>query len=256
MNQAILTRRISQHWLGIFLVVYGLFNLLPFLAPVLMNSGLDTGGKAIYTAYSPLCHQMAQRSFFLFGQDSMYNTDQLPVTLTGTGDDALTLRHFKGTDELGWKVAWSDRMVYMYGSVWLAAFIYALLRKKLRPLSPIWFAVLLLPMVIDGGTHFLSDLSGIAQGFRYDNAWLASLTGHVFPESFYSGDEFGSFNSLMRLLSGITFGIACVWLAFPYIDRSFQQSTQQMSSRFERLQELEQQLNAEHEKLLSQQKHG
>lgn len=254
MKQVAMTHRISQHWLSFFLIVFGIFNLLPFLAPVFMTSGLDAGGKVIYTAYSPLCHQMAQRSFFLFGDDVMYDAEQLPVTLTGTGDDTLTLRRFKGTEELGWKVAWSDRMVYMYGGVWLAALIYALLRKKVRPISPIWFAVLLLPMVIDGGTHFLSDLSGITKGFRYDNTWLVSLTGHAFPESFYSGDGFGSFNSMMRLLSGITFGIACVWLAFPYISRSFQQSAQQMSGKLQQLTDLERQMNAERESLLSQRK--
>jgi hypothetical protein len=31
------------------------------------------------------------------------------------------------------------------------------------------FAVLLLPMVIDGSTHAVSDLAGIGQGFRGTN---------------------------------------------------------------------------------------
>jgi hypothetical protein len=75
-------------------------------------------------------------------------------------------------------------------------------------------------MAIDGGTHWFSDLAGIGQGFRYTNEWLAVLTNHTLPSSFYAEDAFGSFNSLMRLLSGMTFGIAVGGLMFPYIDQA------------------------------------
>lgn len=212
---------IAQHWLLLFLVFFGVFNLLPFMAPVLMQAGWSGGGNAIYTAYSPLCHQMSQRSFFLYGEQPMYNAEELSVTLSGNmGADTLLLRRYKGDEAIGWKVAWSDRMVYMYGGTWLAAFFFALIRRhrQVKALSPILFFILLLPMGIDGLTHMMSDFSGLTEGFRYDNAWLATLTGNVFPASFYSGDSFGSFNSWMRLLSGITFGLAVVGLIFPYLD--------------------------------------
>jgi hypothetical protein len=47
------------------------------------------------------------------------------------------------------------------------------------------------------------------------------LTNHVFSPSFYAGDAWGSFNSLMRLLTGISFGLGLVWFGFPYLNESF-----------------------------------
>ncbi|MBZ0292068.1 MAG: DUF2085 domain-containing protein [Anaerolineae bacterium] len=154
----------------------------------------------------------------------MYAPDQLPVELLGERvNDLLVLRAFIGNETLGWKVAWSDRMVYMYGSLWLASVIYGVLARqciRIKPISLFVFVLLILPMAADGGTHLLSDLSGIARGFRYTNAWLAGLTGNVFSDSFYRGDAIGSFNSLMRLLTGILFGVACAVLGIPLIDQS------------------------------------
>jgi hypothetical protein len=68
-----------------------------------------------------------------------------------------------------------------------------------------------------GSTHALSDLAGIGLGFRDTNAWLAVLTNHSFPASFYAGDALGSFNSIMRFITGLLAGLAIGWLVFPYI---------------------------------------
>ncbi len=55
---------IVRHWLVIFVLLFGIFNVLPFLAPIAMRLGWTSGGEAIYAIYSTMCHQMAQRSFF------------------------------------------------------------------------------------------------------------------------------------------------------------------------------------------------
>ena len=39
--------------------------------------------------------------------------------------------------------------------------------------------------------------------------------------TYYQGDAFGSFNSWMRLITGLLFGIALVGIAFPYINDAF-----------------------------------
>lgn len=232
-----ISRSVTRHWLLIFILAFGLFNLLPFLAPVAMHLDWTPVGEVIYAVYSALCHQMAQRSFFLFGPAGMVNIDQLPVETTGDmTTDMLLLRDFRGSETLGWKVAWSDRMVYMYGSLWLASVVYWL-RSRARPLRriPIWlFGLLLLPMVIDGGTYMISDLAGLTAGFRYHNAWLADLTGNALPASFYVGDAFGSFNSWMRLLSGVLFGLACVGLILPILDGQMRLNTQLLTEKLER----------------------
>lgn len=253
------TRALMRHWLLIFIALYGVFNLLPFLAPVLMKIGWPGGGNAIYTFYSALCHQMAQRSFFLFGQHNMYTLDQLPVMLTGnTGTDTLLLRNFRGNDVLGWKVAWSDRMVSMYAGIWLVGVVYwgASRVRPQRPIS-IWrFGLLALPMVIDGSTHMISDtLDGLTTGFRYQNTWLASLTGHVMSDSFYSGDALGSFNSWMRLLTGLLFAVGAVWLVFPLMDRYARATLVDIDTKIEQVNEAQRRLSAQREQLLNQVHH-
>jgi uncharacterized membrane protein len=109
----------------------------------------------------------------------------------------------------------------MFASLWLFGLLWWPIRRKLRPL-PLWgLGLFLLPMLLDGGSHFISDLAGIGQGFRDSNAWLAVITHHVLNSSFYVGDAWGSFNSLMRLLTGLWFGIGIVWYTYPYLDRAF-----------------------------------
>jgi hypothetical protein len=125
-------------------------------------------------------------------------------------------------------------MVAMYTAFWFAAIGFALVRRRLRPL-PLWaYFLMVLPMAIDGGTHFLSDLAGISQGFRSTNDWLVQLTGGSLPASFYAGDLLGSFNSWMRLLSGALFGVASVWLAFPYAEAAFYEAREELDGKLKR----------------------
>lgn len=138
---------------------------------------------------------------------------------------------------MGWKVAWSDRMVSMYTSIPLLGLLYGLVHRRLRPLRLKTFLLLLLPMVIDGGTHAISDLTaGIGSGFRDSNAWLATLTSHAFPATFYAGDALGSFNSWMRLLTGILLGLAVVWLAYPHFEKMFAETAHQIEAKFQKKQ--------------------
>jgi len=109
----------------------------------------------------------------------------------------------------------------MYTSILLGGLIYGLVRKQMKPISFWRFAIFLLPMIIDGSTHALSDLAGIGQVFRDTNVWLQILTNNIFSTVFYQGDALDSFNSWMRLITGILFGIALVGFAYPYINDTF-----------------------------------
>jgi uncharacterized membrane protein len=207
-------------WFMLFGVVAGLYVILPFLAPAFMAIGWSSGGKAIYLIYSLLCHQLPERSFFLFGSKFTYSLPEIQAAWQYT-INPLILRQFIGNPELGWKVAWSDRMVSMFTSIWIFGLIWYPYRRRL-PKLPLWGLVLfLLPMALDGTSHFISDFWGIGQGFRDTNLWLVVLTKNVFVPTFYAGDAWGSFNSAMRLLSGILFGLGIVWFIFPYLDDSF-----------------------------------
>ncbi len=224
-----ITYWILTHWLTLFLVLFGLFNLLPFVAPVMSKLGFDPVADVIYLAYAPLCHQMAHRSFFLFGDQLMYSPEQLPLNLTADlTTNTLALKHFTGNEMIGWKVAWSDRMVYMYGAMWVFAAVYALIAPhyKVKRISILAFVLLMLPMIADGTTHMLSDFNGgLFGGFRYTNDWLAGINPIALPEWFYVGDKLGSFNAWMRLASGIGFGIATIGLIFPLIEAEMQSNS-------------------------------
>ncbi len=207
---------LDLHWFPVFLAVFGLWVWLPWLAPVAMHVGWNAPGNAIYLFYSFMCHQLPERSFFLFGSKPMYSLAEVQAAWQQS-INPFVLRRFIGTQAMGWKLGWSDRMVSFYTSVWMFAVAWWPLRRKLKPL-PIWaFALLLLPMVVDGGSHMVSDIAGIGRGFRDSNLWLATLTQNALPASFYAGDALGSFNSTMRLITGILAGLGVAWLALPFI---------------------------------------
>lgn len=227
--------RVSKNWLWIFAIVFGIWIGLPFLAPFFMAMGWEGLAKGIYLLYSFQCHQLPQRSFFFFGSQAMYSLNDLRAVWQDT-TNPLILRQFIGNPDMGWKVAWSDRMVYMYTSILVICGIWWLLRRKIKQL-PWWgFLILLLPMAIDGTSHMISDFAGIGMGFRDSNTWLASLTNNAFSSEFYSGDAFGSFNSWMRLLTGVLFGLGIVWFGFPYLDKSFSKLEEYLSIKRNRSQ--------------------
>ena len=205
----------ANHWFEVFLVVYGLWILLPFLAPVLMDIGFTGAGKALYFFYSFFCHQLPERSLFLFGPKTMYSLTEIQNVWQNTSNP-MVLRQFLGNETIGWKIAWSDRMISFYSSVWLFALVMWPFRQKVKPISWRGFALLLFPIILDGSTHMFSDLAGIGQGFRDTNLWLASITKHAFSASFYAGDALGSFNSWMRLITGLLAGFGIAWFIFPY----------------------------------------
>ncbi|MFH1185518.1 MAG: DUF2085 domain-containing protein [Chloroflexota bacterium] len=211
----------TSHWFATFAIVYGLWIWLPWLAPVMMQFEQSEAGKAIYFVYSLFCHQLPERSFFLFGPQTMYSLSDIQAAWQTTLSP-MVLRRFIGNDAMGWKVAWSDRMVSFYTTVWLTAIAWWPLRRKIRPL-PWWgFALMLLPMVLDGVTHAASDFNGLGRGFRDSNDWLLALTENSLPLA-YAGDALGSFNSWARLLTGILAGLGITWFAFPHLERSFAQ---------------------------------
>jgi uncharacterized membrane protein len=209
-----------SQWLLIFEIVFGIFIGLPFLAPVLMEIGLPGPGKAIYAIYSFLCHQLPQRSFFLFGPKLTYAIPEILADSPATSPTFWSLRQYLGSPELGWKVAWSDRMIAMYIPIWLLGLMWGKFGRRMRRL-PWWgFILFLVPMGIDGISHMVSEITGF--GFRLENLWLVRITGGSLPGWFYAGEALGSFNEIARLITGVLFGVGVVWFSFPYLTEEFQ----------------------------------
>ena len=65
-----LVTSVTRCGLGLFLgsltVIFGVFAVLPFLSPVLAALGYDQVAHAIFVGFSVACHQIPDRSFFLF----------------------------------------------------------------------------------------------------------------------------------------------------------------------------------------------
>ena len=222
----IINRWFEQHWLLAFNTGWGIFVGLPWLAPVFMALGLPGLGRAIYFMYNFFCHQLPERSWFLFGERFSYTQAEIAVgwgrPLQEISTSELVRRHFIGTAELGWKVAWSDRMVAMYTSILLFGLLYALLREqgfRFKGVSVWVFIIFIIPMGIDGTTHLINDV--LRAEFRQTNEWAMVLTGNIFPREFYVDDLFGSLNSILRLGTGLLFGFGVVAFMWPMMDNEF-----------------------------------
>lgn len=211
----------ERHWLLIFNAFWGGFVTLPWLAPVFMNMGWTGPGRVVYFIYNFFCHQLPERSWFLYGAKVSYTKAE--IGLVWDISNELVRRGFIGTPEMGWKVAWSDRMVAMYASIFAFGLVYALLRQSGITLKGIpWWAFLLLitPMGIDGTTHLINDMLPWLD-FRDTNAWAVRWTNGIFPAAFYPGDLLGSLNSVLRLVTGAIFGLGVVWFLWPMMEKEF-----------------------------------
>ncbi len=177
---------LAKHWLSLVNLVIAVYDGLPFLAPTLMVLGFTWPARVIYAAYKPLCHQLPQRSFFLFGSQSAYSLETLQKLL-GPGKlatDSLT-REFIGNPTLGYKMAYCQRDTAMYTSMLLAGMVFGLVRRRLRPLPLSIYLISLVPWAVDG----LAQLLGF-----YESTWQ------------------------LRTITGSLFGLATVWFAYPYLE--------------------------------------
>ena len=211
---------LTRHWLLLLNLAMGTFVAGTLLAPVLMRLGLDGPARLVYGLYSSVCHQLPERSYFLFGPSGVDTYSRAQVIAWGA--DPAYLRGFVGNAQVGFKLGIAERDIAIYVTFFLAGLGYALVRRRVRWLSWRVFLLLILPMALDGGSHVVSEITRL--GFRESNAWLATLTGHVFSQAFYAGTTLGSFNWLMRTLTGALFGVACVWFAYPYLQQAFARS--------------------------------
>ena len=178
--------KLAVHWLAVANLFWGLYVGLPLLAPVLMDAGWTVPAKVIYTLYRPACHQRPERSYFIGGPKTTYT----PEELRAAGVNLDPLVRDIGNEAVGWKVAFCERDVAIYGALFVTGLLWALVRRWLKdrrmPLR--YFALFLVPMAIDG----LLQLFGL-----YESNWLR------------------------RTITGVTFGVGAVFFAYPYVEEGF-----------------------------------
>ena len=205
LNRALLF--FTRHWLAIFNLLVLLYVGLPFTAPVLMRAGMETPARVIYRIYRPLCHQLSFRSFFLFGEQTYYPLEHAGLSVTSyeqaTGNATWEWREaqdFLGNEQLGYKVALCQRDVGIYLTILIAGLFFGLVRKRIRPLPIwIWFLLGIVPIGLDGGSQLISSLP-----------FLGLQVRESIP--------------VFRTLTGALFGLTNVWLAYPYVEETMQET--------------------------------
>jgi uncharacterized membrane protein len=211
-----------------------IFVGLPWLAPVFMHWGWTRAGELIYLIYTTQCHQLPQRSFFLFGEQFMYSLPQIQAAWQDT-NNPLILRQFTGNESHGLEgslVGPDGLHVYLHPLFWGCLSTGAALDTAVALVGS---RSLLLPMFIDGSSHIIGELiGGMTSSFRDENLWLVNLTNNAFSPDFYAGDAFGSFNSWMRLITGLLFGLGVTWFLYPRLQESFGDTAAQIEAKFER----------------------
>jgi len=241
--------RLSRHWLALFNIVLAVYVGLPALAPALMSQGITGPARLIYTVYSPMCHQMASRSFFLFGDQYAY-----PRELAGTNlrplegfmgdipefagvspdnwvDFTVAARQFVGNEHLGYKMALCERDMAIYGFVFVGGLVYGLLRRRydIKPLPLIAFIIIGMGPI---------GLDGFSQLFGY---WSTPLDGST-PSGVMAAIN-GIFSlrestPFLRTFTGALFGFMLVWLAYPHVDGGMKETEGDVGRKLRQVGEL------------------
>ena len=192
---------LSRHWLAVINAALAVYIGLPFLAPVLEKSGHPFAAQIIYSTYRALCHELPQRSYFLFGEKAIYS---LPELVERVGQDNLPLypwpSPFNGNEQVGYKVALCQRDLAIYGALLLSGLAFGWVRSRARPIS-FWIYIFIgvLPMALDGGSQLVS---------------------YIVPGLFPGGVPRES-TWVIRTITGAAFGWASAWLVFPYLQVAF-----------------------------------
>ena len=217
---------ISRHYLALLNILMIFYFGLAMLAPVLMNAGATGPATVLYTIYKPLCHQFGFRSFFLFGEQTYYPLAEAGIPdvltfeeVTGFEDldnpiarSRLQAREFTGNEEVGYKMALCERDMAIYSGIFLFGIIYALTRRRLKPLHwMFWVLVGMAPIALDGFSQLFSQL---------EMPFLQSLLPYRESTPF------------LRVLTGALFGIATAWFAYPYMEESFSTTRQFFIKKF------------------------
>ena len=164
---------IARHWLALFNALVALYLLLPFLAPALARAGLTTPASLLYSAYSATCHQLPERSYFLFGERPLYSLSALESTGLEEGQSFFQRRSFRGNEAAGYKIA-SSEMWLLCQSWWQAAFWPACRAK--RSISLI-LSTLFGPMTFDGLNQLLDCARATVATYRPEGYLGAPRSG-------------------------------------------------------------------------------
>lgn len=92
---------LSRHWLAALNLLLLLYLALPFAAPALMHAGAAGPARVLYALYRPACHQLPERSYFLYGAAPVYTLTELETGGAALGDNIFSRRAYIGDPKIG-----------------------------------------------------------------------------------------------------------------------------------------------------------
>jgi uncharacterized membrane protein len=210
---------LSRHYMAVLNIIVFIYVGLPFMAPVLMKAGITGPAYGIYKVYGAVCHQLAFRSWFLFGEQTVYPRAAAGVPgiipfgqATGINEaDLIGARQFIGNSQVGYKVAFCERDVAIYGAILLFGLLYVVTKRKL-PALPwyLWIIIGIVPIGIDGVSQLISQPPFNLLPYRESTPFLRALTGGLF-------------------------GLTTAWFGYPLVEESMADTKRYLSAKFARL---------------------
>jgi len=214
---------IAKHFLALFNAFLILYVGLPFLAPVFKKLEWNGPAEVIYKLYSPLCHQWAFRSFFLFGEQAYYphaaagmegvaSFEQVSGISDQNDPARLQARLFEGNPVTGFKLALCERDVAIWGAMALFGIIFSVTGRRIPKLHwMLWVVIGLVPVGLDGFSQLLSQLP-------------YPLLHSILP--------YRESTPFLRTLTGVLFGTATAWFMFPLIEESMADTRRILAKKF------------------------
>ena len=151
----IFARFLVKHWLTLVNVAVFIFIVPILLYPLLMSTGspfLESVASAILFAYHATCHQLPERSLFIFG----------------------------------YKMAVCSRCFAIYTAFLAGGLLFYFLRNRLKPWDIKLYIILCIPMAIDGFAQLFGvpiprgfDANGLVWSTLSNNG-LRVITGAIF----------------------------------------------------------------------------
>lgn len=241
--------RFSKNWVRYFNLLLAIYVGLPILAPVLMKVGVTGPAQVIYTIYRPMCHQMASRSFFLFGEQVAYPRELAGTNLTPLEtyvveipefegvenenwvDFFLAAQRFQGNEQMGYKMALCERDIAIYGFVLIGGLIFGVLRKRynIKPLPFLLFVLIGMGPI---------GLDGFSQLFGYYSTPLDGSVPTGIRAAIQSVSPLRESTPFLRTFTGAVFGFMLAWLAYPHINISMRGTERQLKEKLGRIGEL------------------
>lgn len=198
----------SNHWALLFNLFFLIYAGVPVLAPILLANGFPGLAGVIYRAYSFTCHQLPSHSYFIDG----------------------------------YQVALCQRCLAIYTTMGLAGIIYTLGWFRQVSLNWPWFLLFMIPMGLDGGSAWVSELAVVVPLIWFWGLGLLLIAGILFllrrqnsriPWQVYLFLLAGPLSLLyimfigphqsnwwLRTITGAIYGVGLIWFIFPVLSES------------------------------------